>query len=169
MTMPHKTAVADACDELRADAAASAQRQHRLARAPTARARRRLDRRRRLPPRRSPTPATIRSAAARVVLGAGGAARAVALALGRAGADVTIAARRADAAADAATLVGARAAAWPDRDALAASAALVVNATPIGMPAGGRESEPGELAFAAAVLGAGQTYVDLVYHAYRAP
>jgi shikimate dehydrogenase len=67
-----------------------------------------------------------------LVLGAGGAARAIVLALGRAGAQVTVAARRVDAAEAAAGLApGGRAVALDAVDHGAAD--LVVNATPVGM------------------------------------
>ena len=64
-----------------------------------------------------------------VILGAGGAARGVGLALRREGAHVAIAARRADAARTVAQAIGADVAAWPPR---AASWDLLVNATPVG-------------------------------------
>ena len=66
------------------------------------------------------------------ILGAGGAARAVALALGRHGASVTIAARRASEARDIAKAVGATVAGWP---APAGSWDVLVNATPVGSKA----------------------------------
>jgi len=64
-----------------------------------------------------------------VVLGAGGAARGVALALTREGARVTICARRGDAARTVAQAVGALAADWP---AAPGSWDVLVNATPVG-------------------------------------
>jgi 3-dehydroquinate dehydratase/shikimate dehydrogenase len=64
------------------------------------------------------------------VLGAGGAARAVALALAAHGADVTVYARRPDRAAETAGAVGVRANGWPPRR---GAWDLLVNATPIGM------------------------------------
>lgn len=89
-----------------------------------------------------------------LVLGAGGAARAVAAALVRHGASVSVAARRADAAsALVARVPGTRAVAWPDEGPVAAE--VVVNATPIGMAGDG--SVPFEPR-------AGQWVVDLVYH-----
>lgn len=66
------------------------------------------------------------------ILGAGGAARAVAFGLLREGADVTITARRADAAANVARAVGARVSEWPPAP---GSWDLLVNATPVGGPA----------------------------------
>lgn len=92
-----------------------------------------------------------------LVLGAGGAARAVVLAAGRRGARVTVVARRADAAAEAARLApGATTAALERLDALAAVNEVVVNATPLGMAG---ESLP----LGPNVLGRGQWAVDLVY------
>lgn len=95
-----------------------------------------------------------------VVLGAGGAARAVVRALGAAGARVTVAARRPDAAAGAAALGGPAAGVVP-ADGLAAAvagASLVVNATPVGMA-----GHPG-VPMDPALLGPGHAVVDLVYH-----
>ena len=63
------------------------------------------------------------------ILGAGGAARAAALALLREGAVVTICARRPDAAEFVADAIGARAGEWPPRR---GSWDLLVNATPVG-------------------------------------
>jgi shikimate dehydrogenase len=65
------------------------------------------------------------------VLGAGGAARAVAFALQREGAEVAIAARRADAAVAAASTINARSSTWPPP---AESWDVLVNATPVGGP-----------------------------------
>jgi shikimate dehydrogenase len=105
-----------------------------------------------------------------VLVGAGGAGRAVARALGSAGAaDVAVVNRSPVAAARAAALAGA-----PGRVGTAADAAgadLVVNATPLGMGAGrpagtepgaGRLAEP--LPIDPAMLHAGQVVVDLIYH-----
>ena len=94
-----------------------------------------------------------------LVLGAGGAARASILALGRAGAQVTVAARKADAAAAAAQLAyGATFAAF---DSVAAEDfEVVVNATPLGMAG---ETLP------VTVPGPGQWAVDLIYHPAETP
>ncbi|MCZ7536366.1 MAG: shikimate dehydrogenase [Acidimicrobiia bacterium] len=79
-----------------------------------------------------------------LLLGAGGAARAVALALGREGSAVTVAARRLDAAAAAAALAPAgEPIAWADAAAVAREADLVVNATPLGMSGDGLPLDPG--------------------------
>src|SRR5690606_37097647 len=97
-------------------------------------------------------------AGARVLLlGAGGAARAVALALHRAGATVQVAARRAEAAA---RVPHAAAVAWDARQQCVAEADLVVNATPVGM------GESDELVVAPAP---GAVYADLVYHPLETP
>jgi shikimate dehydrogenase len=99
-----------------------------------------------------------------LVLGAGGAARSVVLALGRAGCDVSVAARRAAAAATAAGLApGAKAVGWSDATALAATADLIVNATPIGMAGDAESPVP------APALGAGQVVADLIYHPLETP
>jgi shikimate dehydrogenase len=103
-------------------------------------------------------------AAPALVLGAGGAARAVVLALGRAGAPVAVAARRPDAARSAAALApGGRALPWDERDAAAAAAGLVVQATPVGMG-----DHPG-MPLDAGALGPSQVVADLVYHPLETP
>ncbi|MFZ4517720.1 MAG: shikimate dehydrogenase [Microthrixaceae bacterium] len=95
-----------------------------------------------------------------VVLGAGGAARAVVRALGGAGARVAVAARRSDAAVEAAALGGPDARAVPAGGiaAVVSGAALVVNATPVGMA--GRPGVPLD----PELLGPGHAVVDLIYH-----
>jgi shikimate dehydrogenase len=98
-----------------------------------------------------------------LVLGAGGAARAIVLALAQAGAArVSVVARRPDAAEAAAALagpVGATASA-----AAVAGADLIVNATSVGMV------EPAlPLGVTPDRLGAGQTIVDLIYHPATTP
>jgi shikimate dehydrogenase len=90
-----------------------------------------------------------------LVIGAGGAARAIAHALGRVGAHVTVAARRPDAARSAASLA-------PDGDAVGFDGIivegfdLIVNATPLGMDG---EAPP----FDVAKLHPGQFVYDAVY------
>jgi shikimate dehydrogenase len=92
-----------------------------------------------------------------VVLGAGGAARAIAHALGGAGADVTVSARREDAARSAAALApGGTAIGFGDVP--VETFDLVVNATPLGM-----RGEPPP--FDPAHLRAGQFIYDTVYPA----
>jgi len=131
VTMPHKTAVAALCDELSADAAVlrSANTVTRLADGRIA-----GDSTDGAGFLRSLAEAEVDAAGRAVlVLGAGGAARAVALALGACSARVTVAARREAAAAEAAALAGGTAIAWDDRAATAAASDIVVNATPLGM------------------------------------
>jgi shikimate dehydrogenase len=104
-----------------------------------------------------------------LVLGAGGAARAVVLALANAGARVTVAARRLPAAEAAAGLAvagsddldgGGTAVTLDDVD--PGAYALVVNATPLGM-----QGEPGPVAVDR--LNPGQFVVDTVYHPMETP
>jgi shikimate dehydrogenase len=100
-----------------------------------------------------------------VVLGTGGAARAVTVALSDAGvASVTVVGRRAGSAASCAQLAGAAGAAVSSGDPAAVAAAvamseLVVNATPVGMSAG--DGLPFELD--PALLGPAHFVADLVY------
>jgi len=91
------------------------------------------------------------------VLGAGGAARSVSVALASAGARVTIAARRGDQARAVAALTGAATAAWPPDP---ASWDLLVNATPVGTTSHGNASPlPDDYRFHS-----GTTVYDLVYN-----
>ena len=116
---------------------------------------------------RSLAAATGRDASGRdvVVIGAGGAARAVALALGQAGAaSVGILNRDAGRAARAATLAGSAGRVAVAGDVPAAD--VVVNATPVGMVGTGGA---GRLAVDAALLRPGQVVVDLVYHPLETP
>ena len=103
-----------------------------------------------------------------VVLGAGGAARAVVLALARAdAAEIAVVARRPDAAAVAAQLAG-EAGAVVDAEVAPsriAAADLVVNATPVGM---GHPS-PGDVPFDLDDLRPGQIVVDLIYQPLLTP
>lgn len=99
-----------------------------------------------------------------VVFGAGGAGRAVVLALAEAGASaVTVVNRSADAAERAAQLAGDVGRVGPPE--AAAEADIIVNATPLGMAgvAGGQLAVPAEH------LGRGQVVVDLVYHPVHTP
>jgi len=98
-----------------------------------------------------------------LVLGGGGAARAVARALAGAGARVEVAARRPEAALEAAALADGRVIAWNARDGSAAAADIVVNATPIGMAGDAAIAVPAE------ALRAGQVVVDLVYDPLDTP
>jgi shikimate dehydrogenase len=160
VTMPHKEDVAGACDELSADAAALRSVNTVVAQ----------------PGGRTfgdstDGPGFIDALAGDVdavagqpvlVLGAGGAARAVVLALGRAGAGVTVAARRPDAAQSAAALApGAAVVAFGAVDPSPYS--LVVNATPLGMSGGDALPVDPE------ALHGEQAVVDLVYHPADTP
>ena len=95
-----------------------------------------------------------------LVLGAGGAARAVAVAARRAGADLTVAARRAEPAASVAALAGARTVPWAEPLEVGGWD-VVVNATPLGMG-----DRPGP---AVRGLHPEQVVVDLVYEPRRTP
>jgi shikimate dehydrogenase len=100
-----------------------------------------------------------------VVLGAGGAARAVILALADAGAElVTVVNRTAARAVEAAALAGAAgrsAEVGEGADAVAREAELVVNATAVGMAGAGSSDASGLVA--PTLLHGGQVVVDLVY------
>jgi shikimate dehydrogenase len=160
VTMPHKEDVAGACHELTADAAALRSVNTVVA----------------LPDGRTLGDSTdgpgfldaladeaIGVAGQPVlVVGAGGAARAIVLALGRAGAAVTVAARRPDATEAAAALApGARA--LPIGAVDPSGFAVVVNATPLGMSGG----DP--LPVDPESLHGDQAVVDLVYHPADTP
>jgi shikimate dehydrogenase len=98
-----------------------------------------------------------------VVLGAGGAARAIAHALGEHGARVTIAARRAEAAAVAARLApGGVALDLTEVGSAIGGADVVINATPIGMAG---ESPP----FDPELLAGRRLVLDTVYHPVETP
>ena len=110
-----------------------------------------------------------------LVVGAGGAARAVVLALAEAGAaQVVVVARRAPAAEAAAALAGPTGRVGTAEEADGCD--LVVNATPLGMgpavvelPVAGAVPQPVDLPVPARYLGPGQVVVDLVYHPIRTP
>lgn len=92
------------------------------------------------------------------VLGAGGAARAIAMALAQAGAaEVSVIARRHEAARQAVDMVGAAARVGSHGD--LGDMDLIVNATPVGMG-----DRAGELPLDPAVLHPGQLVADTVYH-----
>ncbi len=160
VTMPHKEDVAGACDELTSDAAALRSVNTVVAR-PDGRA---LG-------DSTDGPGFLDALADEridvagkpvLVLGAGGAARAVILALGRAGASVTVAARRPDAAESAAALAsGAEAIPFGAVD--PSTFPLVINATPLGMSGG----DP--LPVDPEALHGKQAVVDLVYHPADTP
>jgi shikimate dehydrogenase len=164
VTMPHKTAAAACCDALSDDAAA-------LRGVNTVS----LDGDGRLVGDSTDGEGFLRSlleaghdptGLSTVVLGAGGAARAVVRALGRMGADVVVSARRTEAAVDAAALAGGTAVEWEQRGKAVEAAALVVNATPLGMASG-----PGarECPVSLESVHPGQIVSDLVYHPRETP
>ena len=96
------------------------------------------------------------------VFGAGGAARAVGLALVEAGArEVVVVNRSLDRAERAVALLGGRGRVGSPEEAAAAD--LVVNATSVGM------GDDGGLPLDPDLLGAGQTVVDIVYHPLETP
>ncbi|MFN8035975.1 MAG: shikimate dehydrogenase [Acidimicrobiia bacterium] len=98
-----------------------------------------------------------------LVLGAGGASRSVVLALGRAGSEVTVAARRREAAEASATLApGARPVTLADVDDAIGDFDVVVNVTPLGMQG---EDPP----FDVERLRPGQFVADTVYHPLETP
>ncbi len=164
VTMPHKTASAALCDEL-SPAAAALHSVNTVTVLPDGRT----------AGDSTDGPGFLRALAEAgiepagrsvLLLGAGGAARAVAWSLGGAGARVVVAARQPPAASEAAALAGGTAIGWDDRNTCAATADVVVNATPLGMA--GRAAAEGEASaadlFDEGVLGPGHAVVDLVYH-----
>ena len=160
VTMPHKADVIAACDDVSADAAALFSVNHV-----------RLVGERVFGDStdgegflRSLAEAEVAVAGCRaLVVGAGGAARAVAVALARSGARVTCAARRFEAAEAVAVLTSGAAASLADIDRLVADADLVVNATPVGMGDDAASPIP-ESAFRRDLVVA-----DLVYHPLDTP
>ncbi len=98
-----------------------------------------------------------------LVLGAGGAARSIILALGRGGARVTVAARRVEAARAAGSLAReSRAVSMLELDSAASDADVIVNATPLGMNG---EIPP----LSVEMLHTGQFVADTVYHPLETP
>ena len=180
VTMPHKADAAAACDEVRGDAA----RLHSVncvSRGPGST----------LVGESTDGEGFLRSlretghdpaGMTALVLGAGGAGRAVLLALAQAGAQVRVAARRHAVAADACALApGIVAVEWSAVAEAAGSSDLIVNATPIGMAArpvddnsldGNSVDGRAELALLPLDLDRlrpGQVVADLVYHPRRTP
>jgi shikimate dehydrogenase len=161
VTMPHKTAVASLCDAL-SPAAAALRSVNTVTPEPGGR----------LAGDSTDGAGFLRALAEAgedvagrdvLVLGGGGAARALAFALAQEGARVTVAARRAPAASDAAALANGTAISWDGRADAAAGSDLVVNATPVGMA-----GDPA-LPLPAEAVGAGQVVVDLVYEPRETP
>jgi shikimate dehydrogenase len=157
VTMPHKADAAGACDELSADAAALGVVNTVVLREDGTIWGDSTDGEGLI---RSLTEAGLEVGGLRVlVVGAGGAARASVLALGRAGAAVTVTARRPEAAAAAADLALDGNVA-PFDPALGRDFDVVLNATPMGMAG---ETLP------IATPGRGQWGVDLIYHPAETP
>ncbi len=161
VTMPHKTAVAELCDELSPDAEAlrSVNTVTPLAGG-------------RLAGDSTDGEGFLRSLAdervdvaggSALVLGGGGAARAVARALAGAGARVQVAARKPEAAREAAALANGTAIDWSERVDAATEADILVNATPIGM------AGDAALAVPADALRPAHAVIDLVYEPLSTP
>lgn len=160
VTMPHKTSATGACDTLSAEAEAlgavntlTIERSHVVGHSTDgAGFLRALD-----------DESIATAGRAFVVLGSGGAARAVVHALGTRDAHVTVVARREAASREAATLApGAEIAGFEDLAAVIARSDVVVNATPVGMDG---EALPIDVG----LLGSGQDVVDLVYEPVETP
>jgi shikimate dehydrogenase len=161
VTMPHKAAVADACDEC-SEHASTLRSVNTVTRLDDGRLRGdSTDGEGFL---RALADAKVEVDDADVlVLGAGPAARAVVLALGEAGARVKVCARRAQPAQAVARLVNAEVVAWHDRALIVAGTPIIVNATSVGMAPD--EDSP----VAPESLRAGQVVADLVYHPLETP
>jgi shikimate dehydrogenase len=132
VTMPHKTDAADACDELTPEAEALRSVNTVVLRDNGVLLGASTDGEGFM---RSLADEGVSAAGKRVlIIGAGGAGRAVAHSLGVAGANVTVAARRIEAAREASLLAPeARSVLISDLDALIAESEIIVNATPVGM------------------------------------
>ena len=161
VTMPHKTDVAAACDDLTPDAAALRSVNTVV---PMGGGRLLGDSTDGEGFIRSMREAGHDPGGRRVlILGAGGAARAVALAMGREGSAVTVAARRPEAASEAAALApGGEAVGWESLALLVPAAEVLINATPVGMSSSDLPVDP-------VALHAGQVVADLVYHPRETP
>lgn len=161
VTMPHKTAVAALCDDLSPDARAL-----RSVNTVTPMAGGRLA------GDSTDGEGFLRSLAEEgvevsgrraLVLGGGGAARAVARALAASGARVEVTARRADAASEAAALADGTVVDWSERTNAATKCDIVVNATPLGMA--GHTT----VAIPSGTWRTDQLVVDLVYQPLDTP
>lgn len=170
VTMPHKAAAAEACDEVRGDAAVLhsvncvSRGEHGALVGESTDGEGFLRSLR----EEGHDPAGIDA----LVLGAGGVSRAVALALAQAGASVRVTARRWEAAVECAALgAGITAIDWPGAAEAVRACRLVVNGTPIGMAAraAAASAELAELPFAGADLGPDHVVADLVYLPRRTP
>ena len=161
VTMPHKTAVAGLCDDLTA-AASTLRSVNTVTFGSEGRAA--GDSTDGAGFLRSLVDAGVDASGRSVlVLGGGGAARAVAYALGECGANVVVSARRAAAASEAATPAKGLAVPWDDRENAAASADIVVNATSVGMAGDAALPIPAE------ALATVHAVVDLVYEPRETP
>ena len=156
VTMPHKEAAAEACDELTEDAAALRSVNTVVRRADGTLLGASTDGEGFL---RSLADAGVDPAGAEMlVVGAGGAARAVAQAAGRVGAHVVVAARRPEASATAAALApGGRSIGLEGIPDALARATIVVQSTPVGMDGESSPFDPG-------ALGPQHVVCDLIYH-----
>ena len=160
VTVPHKVAVAALCDTLTGGRTGRRRGEHAAVHARTA-----SSATTRTAPASWPTcaPHCARPPGPALLLGAGGAARAIAAALLAAGVPVTVANRSPDRAASlAAALPGLHTVPWADRHALA-GIALLVNTTSLGMAG----QPPLEMDLAAAP--AGMAVCDIVYAPLETP
>jgi shikimate dehydrogenase len=161
VTMPHKTVIAELCDDLSERAAALRSVNTVTLRADGTATGDSTDGAGFL---RSLADAKVDVAGRSVlILGAGGAARAVAWALGDAGARVAVTARKAPAAADTAALGHGDAIPWDDRASGAAKADIIVNATSVGM------ARDPSLPIPAEALTPAHVVADLVYEPRETP
>jgi shikimate dehydrogenase len=167
VTMPHKTAVIDALDEL-SEAAADLGAVNCVTRRGTALVGDNTDGDGLIDALRVDEGVDVAGRTCGVV-GAGGAGRAVARALGHAGAAAVIVANRSpDAGARAAALAGPAGRIGSAHE--VAEAEIVVNATPLGMGVVVTTSgEPEPLPLDPGLLGSGQLLVDLIYHPAETP
>lgn len=161
VTMPHKTDAADACDELTPEAEALRSVNTVVLRDNGVLLGASTDGEGFM---RSLADEGVSAAGKRVlIIGAGGAGRAVAHSLGVAGANVTVAARRIEAAREASLLAPeARSVLISDLDALIAESEIIVNATPVGMAS---EAPP----FNTDLLTPAHLVCDLVYQPALTP
>jgi shikimate dehydrogenase len=161
VTMPHKTAIAELCDNL-SERAAALRSVNTVTLAPDGKAT--GDSTDGAGFLRSLADAEVNVAGRSVlILGAGGAARAVAWALGAAGAQVGVTARKAPAAVETAALADGDAIPWDHRASAVEKADIVVNATSVGMAGDSSLPIPAEAVTSAHVV------ADLVYEPRETP